>query len=110
MRERGHRASLKVRVHAESAFERACNLFKGTVTELTELLHQRRTLVPRLQDLVRARDEVLARHGADRDVSNLGRLKARLGQERLELFPDRFESGLSPADLEWTDGRASLSR
>ena len=68
--------------------------------ELTELLHQRRALVPRLQDLIRARDEVLARHGADGDVSNLGRLEARLGQERLELLPDRLEPGLSPADLE----------
>lgn len=79
--------------------ERDCIRLKETRVERTELLHQGRTLVPRLQDLIRPRDEVLARHGADGDVSYLGGLEARLGQERLKLFPDRFEPGLSPADL-----------
>lgn len=67
--------------------------------ERTELLDQCRPFVPRLQELVRSRNEVLARHGADRNVRDFRGLEPCLRQERLQLIPNRLEAGLGPADL-----------
>ena len=44
-------------------------------------------------------DQIHASHRADRNVVGLGRLKARLKEERLELVANMFIAVLRPIDL-----------
>lgn len=74
----------------------------------TKLLDERPTLEPRLEHLARPVRQVLARHGADRDVGDLGRVEARLGEEGLQRVADGIEALLRPADLQ--KGTASALR
>ena len=74
----------------------------------TQQLDEGRAGIPGVQRdcvLAFAADQIDARHGADRNEVSLGRLKARLDEERLELLANVLVAILRPINLSPTKKR-----
>jgi len=87
--------------------------WEGGKNGRTQQLDEGRAGIPGVQRdcvLAFAADQIDARHGADRNEVSLGRLKARLDEERLELLANVLVAILRPINLTPTKKNVNPTR